>query len=294
LKRVEAGQIRFDVDQLIWDKAEGKNIKATYAFEGEPGKFTLSGEFCEGQLDGTGKIDFSAHEKIITADWKVTSIEMKKLLESFSNFDHTFITSDNLSGKATIWAETVFPMDTHWKIKPKEMVVKGAIDIRDGQLQNLKTLEDFSKYIHIEDLKDIRFSQLRNYIKIEDAKVYLPVMFIQSNAVNLSISGVHGFDHRILYNVKLNAGQTMANKLRKSDVKKEYKPARKSGWINMYYILEGAVDAVRYQQYRTAVLSGFEQSAQLKESLRNYLVDRYGYDVYWIEPNEWEEIPEYK
>lgn len=294
LKRIEAGEIQFDVDELIWDKAEGKNIKATYAFEGEPGRFTLSGEFCEGQLEGSGNIDFNTHENKITADWKVSSIEMKKLLESFSNFDQAFITSEHLSGKATIWAETILPMDAHWKIKPKEMVVKGAIDIRDGRLQNLKTLEDFSKYIHLEDLKDIRFSQLRNYIKIEDAKVYLPVMFMQSSAVNLSISGVHGFDHRILYNVKLNAGQTVANKLRKSDVKKEYKPARKSGWINMYYILEGTVDAVRYQQYRTAVLSGFEQSAQLKESLRNYLVDKYGYDVYWIEPNEWEDIPEYK
>jgi hypothetical protein len=62
----------------------------------------------------------------------------------------------------------------------------------------------------------------------------------------------------------------------------------------MYFVLEGTTSDVRYQQYRTAVISGFEQSAKLKEELRNYLVGRFGYDVHWLEPNEWEEIPEYK
>ncbi|HZV42962.1 MAG TPA: hypothetical protein VFF90_00705, partial [Saprospiraceae bacterium] len=121
-----------------------------------------------------------------------------------------------------------------------------------------------------------------------------PVMFIQSSAMNLSISGVHTFDQKISYFLKLNAGQTMANKLRKTDFKKDLKDARKSGWINMYFVLEGSTEDVRYQQYRTAVLAGFEQSSQLKESLRKELVDRFGYDVYWVEPNEWEDIPEYK
>jgi hypothetical protein len=131
-------------------------------------------------------------------------------------------------------------------------------------------------------------------MKIEDGKVYLPVMFIQSSAMNLSICGVHSFDQKILYNLKLNAGQVVSTKLRKNDVKKEFKQARKSGWINMYFILEGTTSNVKYQQYRTAVISGFEQSAALKESLRNYLVEKFGYDVYWLEPNEWEDIPEYE
>jgi hypothetical protein len=158
----------------------------------------------------------------------------------------------------------------------------------------MKTLEDFSKYVHLDDLKDIRFSQIRNYMKIEDGKVYLPVMFIQSSALNMSVSGIHGFDQKILYNLKLNAGQAAATKLKKTDVKKDLKPAKKSGWINMYFVLEGTTSDVKYQQYRTAVISGFEQSAALKESLRNYLVEKFGYDVYWLEPNEWEDIPEYR
>jgi len=185
-------------------------------------------------------------------------------------------------------------MDQQWKIKTREVTSKSAIEIHEGQLRNLKTLEDFSDYVHIEDLQDIRFNDLRNYLKIEGGQVYLPVMFIQSSAMNLSISGVHSFDEKIQYYLKLNAGQTIANKLRKTDFKKDLKATRKSGWINMYFVLEGTTSNVHYQQYRTAVISGFEQSSQLKESLRKELVDLFGYDLYWLEPNEWEDIPEYK
>jgi len=169
-----------------------------------------------------------------------------------------------------------------------------TIDIRNGQVKGMKTLKDLSKYVHLDDLRDIRFSQMRNYLKIENGKVYLPVMFIQSNALNMSISGEHSFDQDILYYMKLNAGQVAASKLKKNDTKKDFKKASKSGWINMYFVLEGTTSDVRYQQYRNAVIAGFEQSSALKESLRNYLVDKFGYDVYWIEPNEWEDIPEYE
>ena len=45
----------------------------------------------------------------------------------------------------------------------------------------------------------------------------------------------------------------------------------------MYFVLEGTTEDVKYQQYRQAVIAGFEQSAEIKESLRKYLVDHFGY-----------------
>lgn len=62
----------------------------------------------------------------------------------------------------------------------------------------------------------------------------------------------------------------------------------------MYFVLNGTTSNVKYQQERSYVISGFESSTALKEGLRNYLVEKFGYDVYWIEPNEWQDIPEYQ
>ena len=291
---LEGGRLNFAFDEFKWNKATFSELKGHLLSENNQASFTLDGQLCEGKIESKGNITGLDHRPISSIQWKAKGIEMKPLLESFSNFDQDFITSDNLDGKADIWAETTIPLDDKSNIIYNQIQVKGAIDIRDGRLKGMKTLEDFSKYVHLDDLRDIRFNQMRNYLKIENGKVFLPVMFIQSNALNMSISGEHTFDQDILYYVKLNAGQVVATKLKKNDVKKDFKKASKSGWINMYFVLEGTTSDVKYQQYRNAVIAGFEKSTALKENLRNYLVDKFGYDVYWIEPNEWEDIPEYE
>ena len=290
---LESGKLNFAFEEITWNKATAKDLKGHLQSENNQVSFTMDALLCEGKVESKGTITSLDTRPVYAAQWKVNGIEMQALLESFSNFDQTFITSENLKGKANIWAESTIPLDDKWNMLYKQIQVKGAIDIRDGQLKGMKTLEDFSKYIHLDDLRDIRFNQIRNYMKIENGKVYLPVMFIQSNALNMSISGEHSFDQEITYYLKLNAGQVAATKLKKNDVNKDFKKASKSGWINMYFVLEGTTSDVKYQQYRNAVIAGFEQSSSLKESLRNYLVDKFGYDVYWLEPNEWEDIPEY-
>lgn len=288
------GKLNVDLDQFTWNKATVDDLKGSIVSHDNQLDFTLDGTLCEGKVETKGSVTGMNQRPVSNATWKVTGIEMKQLLESFSNFDQTFITSDNLKGKANIWAESSIPFDEKWNMITDKVMVKSAIDIRDGQLKEMKTLEDFGTYVHLDDLRDIRFNQLRNYMKIENGTVYLPVMFIQSSALNMSISGEHTFDQKILYYIKLNAGQVAATKLKKNDVKRDFKKASKSGWINMYFVLNGTTSNVKYQQERSYVISGFEASTDLKESLRNYLVEKFGYDVYWIEPNEWEDIPEYQ
>ena len=288
------GLMKLSMDEFVWNKATGKEIEGQLQFAGDRVEFEVTGEHSQGKVEAKGNVNAMSTKPVMTSDWKVKGIEMKELLASFDNFDQTFITSEHLKGKTDIWAQTVIPYDEQTTIIADKAQVRAALHIRDGQLKDLKTLEDFSRYVHLDDLRDIRFNEMKNYLKIEDGQVYLPVMFLQSSAINMSINGVHSFDHQILYNLKINAGQAAANKLKKFDPFRKIKQARKSGWINLYFVLSGTVDNVQYEQDQRQVISSFEQSARIKEDLRNFLVDRFGHDVYWIEPNEWEDIPEYK
>lgn len=290
----ESGKMKLRADEVFWNKAKGEDVKGELDFSADQVLFDITGKHSQGVVKSKGVLKGLGNLPVLDADWIVEGIEMKELLTSFENFDQTFITSEHLNGRADIWSHSTIPYDAKGNIRTKEIVLRGAIEIKDGKLKDLKTLEDFSKYVHIEDLQEIHFNAFRNYMKIENGKVFLPVMFIQSSAINMSINGVHSFNQDILYNIKVNAGQTASNKLKKKDPLKRFKPARKSGWINLYYVLSGNVDNVKYEQDQKQVISSFEQSSALKESLRNYLVDRFGHDVYWIEPNEWEDIPEYK
>ncbi|MEP6796030.1 MAG: AsmA-like C-terminal region-containing protein [Saprospiraceae bacterium] len=289
-----AGHLELEAEKLIWNKAKGEDVKGECEFATDKISYKINGSICQGTIESTGTISGLGQQPEMDAEWKMRGVEIKEVMASFDNFNQTFITSENIKGKTNIWAKTLIPYDESGNILSQKILASAAIDIKDGELENMKTLEDFSKYIHLQDLRDIRFNEFRNYLKIEGGKVYLPVVFIQSNAINMSINGIHSFDQHILYNLKINAGQTVTNKLRKPDAGKNYKKARKSGWINLYYVLSGTTSAVKYEHDQKEVLSGFEQSAALKENLRTYLVDHFGYDVYWLEPNEWEDIPEYE
>ncbi len=291
---LSGGQLAMAMDHFKWNLATFSELEGKISAAENTLDYDLKSTLCEGQIKTHGTVTHLEDKPLATGTWFVSGIEMKQLLESFSNFDQNFITSQNLSGKTDIWAESQVPFDASGNMITDKTTVKAAIYIHNGRLLDMKALEDFSDFIHLEDLRDIRFNELRNYMKIENGSVFLPVMFIQSTALNLSISGTHSFNQDILYHVKLNAGQVAASKLKKQETRKTYKPARKSGWINLYYVLFNKATDVKYRQDRDEVIRGFEESTTQKEALRNYLVDKFGYDVYWIEPNEWEDIPEYQ
>jgi hypothetical protein len=290
----KSGQMKIIADKFSWNKAHAEKVDGSFNFVSDKVSYSLKGSICQGEVESKGNISGLGKQPVMDADWKMKGVEIKEVMASFENFDQTFITSDNISGKANIWAHALIPYDNSGNILARNTIVSTAIEIKNGELKNLKTLEDFSNYVHIQDLRDIRFNGFRNYLKIENGKVYLPVVFIQSSALNMSISGEHSFDQHILYNMKINGGQAALTKLQKQDPNKRFKQARKSGWINLYYVLYGTTSSVQYKQDQKDVLAGFEHSAGLKETLRGYLVDHFGYDVYWLEPNEWEDIPEYR
>jgi hypothetical protein len=58
-------------------------------------------------------------------------------------------------------------------------------------------------------------------------------MFIQNNAVNLTIAGWQGYDLDFDYVIKVNAGQTVANKFKRFNPKRKAIKAKKEGWFNI-------------------------------------------------------------
>ena len=42
------------------------------------------------------------------------------------------------------------------------------------------------------------------------------------------------------------------------------------------------------------IVSLIDMAEESFERILNNLVEKFGYDVYWLEPNEWEDIPEYQ
>lgn len=202
-------------------------------------------------------------------------LDLSTCLEQCENFGQDVITAENLRGRLSgrvavfaFWSEQGdFEMD---KLK-----MYAEVNATNGELQNLKMLEDFSTFVHIEDLRRVKFTNMQNFLEISNRRLYLPVMFIQSNALNLSLSGTHSFDNDIDYKIKVNAGQVLLNRIKKHDSDLDPLPAQK-GWFNIFYTIVGNLDKYDMKRGKKAVKAEFERSEARKQMIARALNAEFG------------------
>jgi hypothetical protein len=119
-------------------------------------------------------------------------------------------------------------------------------------------------------------------------------MFIQSNALNLTISGMHDFDQDIAYSVKVNAGQVLANKFKRHDPDLKPKKARRNGFFNLYYRIIGNIDDYEMESAKKVVKADFDRSEQRKRAIQRELETAFNTVIEMVEePTDWRDIPEY-
>ncbi len=70
-------------------------------------------------------------------------------------------------------------------------------------------------------LQDVRFSTLENTIEIDNEKVIIPKMEIISSALNIFVSGKHGFDNMVDYHFQLTMSDLLSKKAKKAKKENE-------------------------------------------------------------------------
>ena len=156
------------------------------------------------------------------------------------------------------------------------MRVYGGVGLHDGFLEDFKLLEEFSSYVKVEDLRKIRFVNMQVFFEIKDQKMYLPVMFVQNNAMNMTLSGVQTFDDKIDYNLQINAGQVLMNKFKRHNKKLDPIKAKKRGLFNLYFNVYGTLDDFDYKTDKGKVKKAFQRSERRKNEIKAMIVKAFG------------------
>lgn len=249
----EAGIQRFQ-----YGKIGGENFEGKFEFDRNNLNIIGKSNAMKGEIamDGNARFDIAPSLKMrLTA----RNIDLQTMLAQCENFGQEVITADNLrgvlNGRIVLWA---FWDDAGNFDLPR---LRALADVRasNGELHRVKMLEDFSTFVHIEDLRKIKFTELQNYLEIKDRRLYLPVMSLQSNALNMTLSGEHTFDNDIDYKIKINAGQVLLNRLKKHDSDLDPLPEKK-GWFNLYYTIAGNLDRYEMKRKKRTVKAEFERS----------------------------------
>jgi hypothetical protein len=286
------GRFNADVESFNFNKITGQSFVGILNFDnnimGIEGKVLAF----KGSIILQGEAAFE-QKPSLKARMTCTKLDVNTLFEQTENFSQEVLTAKNLDGRLDAKVAVFSYWDEDGTFLMDKLRVLAGVGILNGELKNFKMLEDFSSFVNIKDLNNIKFVDLENYLEIRNERFYMPAMFIRSNALNLTVSGEHSFDHEIKYNIKVNAGQVMADRFKRHDPKLSPKPAKRNGWFNLYYSVLGTLDDYNIQSSKRRVKSDFELSEIRKREIRHALEGEFGSVDMVDEPEEWKDIPQF-
>lgn len=285
------GTFKAKVDEFTYNKIEGQGFAGSLVFEKGQMKIAGNAKGMEGafELDGTM---FFEKEPRLEAKLDGSHIDVKEFFRQSENFGQAQLTYENIEGTMNTKMLIHAFWDSTGQFLTDELHVWAGLGIQNGQLKGFKLLDEFSNYVDVKDLRDVRFVDMQNWIEVKNNTFYLPAMFIQNNAMNMTVSGEQTFDDKIDYNIKVNAGQVIANKFKKRS-KPEIIPAKQNGFFNLYFNIHGTLDQYDYETNKKKVKDNLSKSDKQKSQIRAALIRAFGAPLNMLrEPTGWEDVGE--
>lgn len=284
------GKLQASFGRFSYGEINGKSFRGTIHLLDDKMLVEGDADAMGGHFNLEGELNWRQNVYAEGSLW-CEHVDVKEAFRQCRNFGQQFLTMEHLAGGLSSQILFESSWDGRGRIDPDKLHVYAAIQIDNGELEGLKVLESFSDFVHVRDLRHVRFSSLQNYLEVDRGKVYLPRMLIQSNAMALDITGLHGFDQSIDYGIRVDAGQVLINRMTRHDPSLSPKEDKRKGMFNLYYHINGHVDDYTIKPARHRVRDDFERSIQHRARIRQALVDEFG-TVLFTDPSGEEELAE--
>ena len=268
------GTFRAEVESFNYDLIEGENFMGSLEFKNK--QMTVVGE--AGAMGGSFDLDGTAtFERLPKFKAKITcyDIDAREFFRQGKNFGQEVLQSKHIEGRLNSNMIVSATWDTEGNFMYDELRVIAGVSMKDGELNDFELLEEFDRYANSRDLRRIRFVDMENWFEIKNERIYIPVMFIQTNAMNLLLSGEHTFENKIDYNIKVNAGQILVSKIKNNATLKP-QPAKQNGLFNLYFNVNGTVEEYEVETNRRKVKKEFKFSEYRKEAIQKALAAEFG------------------
>ncbi|MFM7724927.1 MAG: AsmA-like C-terminal region-containing protein [Bacteroidota bacterium] len=222
LPRNIEGTISLNAQKISYDNHRFEQIKGHLNIQKGRIHFpSLSLRNGEADIYGNLSIDEDAPEHLlINAQLSTRNLHFAPMFKEWNNFDQEVITAQQISGQALAEINFFAPFNLIGGIDLNQMKVSAHLKVVDGALRNVKALEEVASSLktnsgklligkrnidHFErNLRDISFNTLENTFTIQRGVLTIPNMRIESNAMNLELSGTHSFEQQIDYRIKFD------------------------------------------------------------------------------------------
>ena len=197
--------LKVDINELTFQKFKANDIGGNIQIGNQQiNTDYLSFRAQDGLVFTKIKLDASLGKPLsIDADVNLKKINITKFFYEFEEFGLEIIQSKNLKGLATASIKIHSIWDKYLAANTDALTAEGPILIENGELINFEPMLALSKFIDVNELKNLKFASLANTLSIKNRIVTIPAMQIQSNALNLDFAGTHNFDNIIDYRLKI-------------------------------------------------------------------------------------------
>ena len=276
-------QLRLNIQNFEVGKFNATNIKGNLNYK--PRMFSLH-EVSFNSMNGNVKaggviIQKFNNDFLVRTQSRLNNININKLFYSFNNFGQEFITNQNLEGKLT--GDVYFTSEWSDKLEINKKTVSSDCDfvLNEGELNDFEPMLALSRFIEVDELKNIKFSTIENKITIKNEQIIVPQMDIKSSAIDVTASGEHNFDNTYSYHVKLLLSDLLSGKVKKSRRKnrtQENIEEDEEGRIILYLLLTGDKEDFKVKYDRKAARSVRKENMKTERNdLKKILNEEFGW-----------------
>ncbi len=238
--------IRFVVQQFAWDSIEMRNLKTDVQLRDEVVNISkLSCNAFGGQWLATATLGLPPSNAYFSAEIQCRQAKMEEIFHSFNDFGQQEITGKQLSGRISGSVLAKAPLSSNFSMDANQLELTSYLTITEGRLKAYTPLYELSKFVQLEDLKDIRFDTLENSLQISEGSLSFPEMNIRNSALDLQISGSHSFSNELDYHLAVEIGELLAAKAKWMDKLQKDKVEQNNRKMKVYLHLYGNADDLK-------------------------------------------------
>ncbi len=207
-----------DIEELSFRRFTANHIKAqTSLINRHLYAKQLTFNTMEGSVLMTGSVGAS-HDGTIELNTRahLKGVNIHQLFYQTGNFGQNSIVDENLFGQVTADIDFLSLWTPGLRIKWESMTASASLRIDDGRLVNYQPMQALGRFIRAGDLSDVAFSTLKNEIYIREETVFIPMMEIHSNVLDLELSGEHSFGNKIDYRLRVELSELLSRRHREN------------------------------------------------------------------------------
>lgn len=286
------GVIKIDVDSFNYNRINGTAFVGKVRLQNS--QMNIAGD--TDAMNGTFAVDgtlFFTKTPYLTARLQSKTVSLQQFFYESNNFTQAVITDQHLRGQLNARLSIAAYWDEEMNFLFDRLSVLGELEVTDGEMNDFELFKNFSSFVHEESLQRVRFADMKNWFEIRSRKLFIPVMFVQTNAVNITLSGDYSFNYDYDFNIKVNAGQVLATKMKRQNKKITFLPSKRKGWFNLYYKVYGQGEDFKYEMAKREIKKDFERSERRKNRIQRSLEREFGNVVLLQEPPAWLDDAQY-